>query len=579
MPDAKRILISGYYGYANAGDEAILAVLVSQLRARLTGVAITVISGRPEETAATHQVEALLWSDPEAIALAVQQSDLVITGGGGIFHDYGGFSTEGLLSEGNWGLGFHVTAGLLAGLFGKPHVLYAIGVGPLFAPQGRDFVRAICDGATAITVRDEASAALLKSLGVERVEVTADPAFLLTPAAIPTPAERIGVVIRHWTHEVALDVWERELAAGLDAFLQNHPTVQVVFLPFQQWQGEQEDDIAASERVLEKMAYRDRATLHRQPASPQQKAAILAGCRLVVAMRLHALIFAANAGVPFVALTYDEKVRQLGARLQYDSALDMAQLTGSALVDKMEAALGNPPPDTALLASLAQRNIEIAAGALGHGSLTLSGQTLSLLQRAVLDQLAEQKRLRHWLRDQQMNYEFQIGQQQQELDRLRPFPAQYDAEQQRREQLEQTLSQTTAALTQERDSLAAQLATVEQARSACELQNQDLLQQLAALTAQHHALTAQHATLTQLHKDTTNDWEQYASQMQERLGVYRSQRAWRGMLALRKAYTISRGGFTAKLRLIPFAFQLLFGNPNLESEQLEFPPRPRPGNR
>jgi len=46
-------------------------------------------------------VDAVLWSDPLAIAMSVRASDLVITGGGGIFHDYGGLQENGLFTEGN----------------------------------------------------------------------------------------------------------------------------------------------------------------------------------------------------------------------------------------------------------------------------------------------------------------------------------------------------------------------------------------------------------------------------------------------------------------------------------------------
>ncbi|MBL8234369.1 MAG: polysaccharide pyruvyl transferase family protein, partial [Bryobacterales bacterium] len=194
MPDVVRVVISGYYGYRNPGDEAILSVILDELRAAFPGVRVQVISGTPEETASTYGVEAIVWSDPVAIAKAVSEADFIITGGGGIFHDYGGFQEYGLLTEGNWGIGFHVTAGLLAALFEKPHFLYSIGVGPLFSEQARQFVRAICESASLVTVRDEASAQLLAATGVDpgQIHVTADPAFLLEPA----PEARLEEILR-----------------------------------------------------------------------------------------------------------------------------------------------------------------------------------------------------------------------------------------------------------------------------------------------------------------------------------------------------------------------------------------------
>ena len=51
----KKILISGYYGFDNFGDEAILGVLINHLRGNDT----TVLSSNPEKTGRTHNVNSL----------------------------------------------------------------------------------------------------------------------------------------------------------------------------------------------------------------------------------------------------------------------------------------------------------------------------------------------------------------------------------------------------------------------------------------------------------------------------------------------------------------------------------------
>ena len=47
-----KILISGYYGFANAGDEAMLTAIIESLRQVEKNVELTVLSGNPEDTAA-----------------------------------------------------------------------------------------------------------------------------------------------------------------------------------------------------------------------------------------------------------------------------------------------------------------------------------------------------------------------------------------------------------------------------------------------------------------------------------------------------------------------------------------------
>ena len=55
-----RVLLSGYYGYGNAGDEAVLAGLVAGFRAARSAeqLEITALSGSPAETRAAHGIRA-----------------------------------------------------------------------------------------------------------------------------------------------------------------------------------------------------------------------------------------------------------------------------------------------------------------------------------------------------------------------------------------------------------------------------------------------------------------------------------------------------------------------------------------
>lgn len=611
MPDAVHILISGYYGYANPGDEAILTVLLSELRTTVPGTKITVISGAPEQTASTHDVDALLWSDPSAIGEAVKQADLVISGGGGIFHDYGGFAPEGLFSEGNWGLGFHITAGVLAALMGKPHVIYGVGVGPLFSERGRQYVRGLCAGASSISVRDDASAALLKEIGVpaERVRLTADPAFLFQTASaeraaeilasegLPEAALLVGVAIRNWTHEVDQSAWEAEMAAGLDLFLRRHNEAQILFVPFQELAGEQEDDLRAARRVQERMELRSKAFLLQGSYSPAEKAALLGRCQLVAAMRLHAIIFSASAGVPFIALTYDEKVRQVLRRLERAQlGIETGAVRAALLVAKMESALALPAAKTDHLAELARENTRAVTAVLAQGGRALKpldGDSLGLVREGLLSLLAEQKRLRAWLRDQQTNYEYQVGEQRKEIDGLRgrvaeleqqlqaertAKAAETEAHRETRERssaeiarLEGELAETQQRLTE----TTVQLETTQRQLAETEQRRQEWEQRAGVLETEKADLQAQLAAMKALHEGTVADWTAYADEMDRKLTEYREQRAWRGMLALRKAYVLwHKQGW--RLRLIPWMWSVLRGGGSVESEQLEFPVRPVP---
>ena len=55
------IVVSGYYGSKNAGDEAMLAAMIEVLSELDPQTNITVISANPPDTKRRHGVEAVSW--------------------------------------------------------------------------------------------------------------------------------------------------------------------------------------------------------------------------------------------------------------------------------------------------------------------------------------------------------------------------------------------------------------------------------------------------------------------------------------------------------------------------------------
>jgi polysaccharide pyruvyl transferase CsaB len=541
VPDRK-IFISGYYGFDNTGDEAILTVMLEHFRELAPGVQISVVSGDPAQTAAAHAVNAVLWSDPLAITQAVRQAGLVLIGGGGLFHDYTGFIPDALLTEGNWGLGFHITPAMLAALYGKPLMLYAVGVGPLFSEHGRQFTRTACEAASVITVRDAGSKEILESLGVpaEKVSVTADPAFALAPAqperireiaaaeGLPASQPLIGVVVRHWSFGVHPVFWEKEVAAGLDLFLENAGG-GVLFIPFQQIPGEQENDRAVAARVRCQMKHQGRAMLLEGRYRPAELAGLLGSCDLVVGMRLHSLIFSILGKVPFVALRYDPKVSELLRQVGLENfALDLGGIKAELLAQRMREALASRAEyPAARLKDLAKTNATLALETMGRTVPMPSPGVIAWLQLATLAQLRSSRDLR---------------------DRW------------------QSSESAKRALEQERETLQAA--------------NQDLQQQVRQLQQRSEQFQTAQAELERnirdlqgAHAQTLCGLRQLQAQWDERLKIYRGQRAWRVMLIFRKAYTLLlRRGWRGRIQFLGWCPGLLLGKTgDLAEYELSFP--------
>ncbi len=156
------VLLSGYYGFGNLGDEAILSGLVAGLRAQ--GHHLVVLSNKPDKTRALHGVEAV--TRYQGLVPALMQSDAVVSGGGGLLQDRTSARS----------LRYYLGILRLAKALGKRPVVYAQSVGPL-SPAGARAVKRTLTGLP-VAVRDGASQRLLASLGIS-AELVADAALLL----------------------------------------------------------------------------------------------------------------------------------------------------------------------------------------------------------------------------------------------------------------------------------------------------------------------------------------------------------------------------------------------------------------
>ncbi len=400
-----KVLIVGYYGFENGGDEAILRAIIADLRTQRPDISLTAVSGNPSRTTELHRVHAISWQDSLAIFDAVSEADLTIIGGGGLFHDYWGVNPSHFLTNRHSGIALYAGPAVLGALLGKPVMLYAVGIGPLLSEHAKQLTRVTCQAASAITVRDEGSKRLLESIGVagDRISVTADPVFSLmakavtaaSPAGLKKPL--VAVSVRDWDTGVERDFWEREFAFGLDRFLGREGGT-VLFIPLGRLQGERENDLRVSERIQAAMRLRESTVVIADDRNAAEVIQLFGECDLTVGMRLHALIFSALKRVPPVAVSYDPKVDAFMERIGSRDVIDIKSLEADALARAMSAALARTaafretvPQKLHTLAGLARQNAEIALNTAAHNHRASdywpAPELASLLARGIRAQL------------------------------------------------------------------------------------------------------------------------------------------------------------------------------------------------
>lgn len=303
-----KILLGGYYGAGNLGDELLLGQLVSWLKE--AGHDLTVVTLDPSHTTAQHDCMVVDREDLPTLVRQFAEADAFILGGGGLFQDHHRFTIEDLHAYPAAGISYYAQLCLLARQAGIPYLLFAMGVGPLRTGDAQEVTREIFQHAAHASVRDRASAALLRKIGVTTdLVVGADPGWLLpSPAPIdlrqrfPALAGRhVAVVVpREWPFA---EGWRQSLAEGLAVL--DSAGWGILWLPFQA--SKHGSDIGVVDALARQIDQQTPPVIA-HCSTPAEAARIIASADAMVAMRLHALILGLRSQIPTLAVEYDEKL-------------------------------------------------------------------------------------------------------------------------------------------------------------------------------------------------------------------------------------------------------------------------------
>lgn len=296
------VIISGYYGFDNSGDDAILHAIINDLRSIKKDIKIVVLSKNPDSTKAAYGVDSIDRFNVFEVIRVMKKSRLFINGGGNLIQDM--TSTRSL--------SYYLGSIYLAKILGLKIMLYANGIGPVSRKSNRYLTSKIINMVDMITLREEASKRELAALGITKPEiiVTADPALGLTPTeasetdrilseeGIPSYSPLVCFSIRKWS---GYDVYSRVIAQAADYIIEKYSAMPV-FLPMHF-----PADLAVAEDLAAKMKHKPYIVKNKYRIA--ETLGMVSRFELVLGMRLHALIYAVSLSVPVIGLIYDPKVQ------------------------------------------------------------------------------------------------------------------------------------------------------------------------------------------------------------------------------------------------------------------------------
>ncbi|TCL69980.1 polysaccharide pyruvyl transferase CsaB [Hydrogenispora ethanolica] len=316
------VVVFGYYGHGNLGDETNLRQLISELRTLDPLLPIAVISGNPEQTAVRYSVPAF-----GRLALGQLQSHFrnmkwLIGGGGNLFQDRSSLRS----------LVYYSGLVQLAKYCGMKIFLYGQGIGPVRSRVGQSIARSALNQADLISLRDKLSWLALADLGVTRPEVhwTADPLLMMNPISktavrrfwgeTPDHCSRVGVVLRR-ERVIPIRAWI-DLVRSLRK--ENRVAVYLIIT--------EPSDFQLAATVAEAAG----VMLLPPAADWEELQAAIGGLDLVVSARLHGLVAGVVQGVEGFGLSCDPKIEGFCLQLnlpfqQMQKALDLEVLSGRIL--------------------------------------------------------------------------------------------------------------------------------------------------------------------------------------------------------------------------------------------------------
>ena len=299
----KKVLMVGYWGGFNVGDEGFLEIVLPRLKHKAH---ITVASKNPENTTKNFHVRSVK-AEPLTLVRELVRSDVVLEGPGGLFQDATSFKS----------LFYYFLAPFLGKLFGKKVYLYGIGIGPINRSISERLTVKAFRMADGKYVRDEYSYHWLQSRGV-CCDLAADVVFTVAGEQYFGYKPVFDSVLYIPSHK-----WENLDVDQVDGNM-------VIFFP-----GKDLPMTAAAGGTF--IDGLELGVLEIISLFKQYKGAVVG--------RLHAGILATIAGLPFIAIPYDVKLteyaRELAAALGlHEDALLAKNITEAKA--KLAALLKDP---------------------------------------------------------------------------------------------------------------------------------------------------------------------------------------------------------------------------------------------
>ncbi len=311
MAAARKIVLGGYYGYNNAGDEIILCQILEGIEKYFPCSETYVLSKNAKHF--SKGFKRINRYNPFSVIYCILNAGVLIMGGGGLLQDKSGKAT----------IYYYLLLMAAAKILGKKLIVFNQGIGPIDKFFNRLITGYIFSKTDLLIVRDSFSKKLAEKLtrNNKKVLLGADPVFSLKKSSV-TPKNRkteIALALRTW-RDFPAEKMLKDINKGLaergyrGVFFNMHPKF---------------DTIKSEEGKIIEFS----AGNNCMDSFSKFKA--------LIGMRLHSLMLGAVAGLPMVGINYDPKVKNFCSYMEIP-CFDAEEISVAGLLDSLEQEITYP---------------------------------------------------------------------------------------------------------------------------------------------------------------------------------------------------------------------------------------------
>lgn len=333
MERTNKIVLSGYYGFDNIGDEAVLYSILELLKKEINNVEITVLSNNPEKTSTTYGVKSVNRWDMKSVAKVIKESDLLISGGGSLLQDVTSSKT----------IPYYLAIVKIAQFYKRKVVFYSQGIGPVSKGFNKWLIKYVVNKVDGIFVREPGSKRLLEDIGIRKpIEVAIDPVIGIEGNGVELEEVKneksVGVYIRPWQNEAHDTKLIRSLTKGLSYMAINGYKLYLIPMHY-----DQDKDIAykLKQSLLESGVSGEMIVVVDKKLSIDEVLAYTKSFDMVIGMRLHSLIMSAASKVPMLALSYDPKVDSFMKEIELPYIINTENISSEIFLEQAKAVMNN----------------------------------------------------------------------------------------------------------------------------------------------------------------------------------------------------------------------------------------------